>query len=167
MNDTPTNAPFVATNQETDMYRQGDVLIIPIAELPPGLKPVAKEQGRVVLAHGEVTGHAHTIRDRNVNGFRDPKLNRLFLNIVGDHTGPLAGELIEEGDDWFLAQTSLREKPVKFAKHHASINDGEIKCGPFALVDHDEHHPYAVPDGNGLVMRQREYTPEAIRNVAD
>ena len=34
-------------------------------------------------------------------------------------------------------------------------------------VTHDEHATIALPKGNYRVMRQREYSPEAIRNVAD
>ena len=40
--------------------RQGDVLIHPVPSLPPTGAPVALEQGRTVLAHGEVTGHHHS-----------------------------------------------------------------------------------------------------------
>ena len=43
------------------MFRQGDVLIIPVAKLPDCLEPMKRERGRVILAHGEVTGHAHAI----------------------------------------------------------------------------------------------------------
>ena len=50
------------TSQETAMFRQGDVLIIPIANLPAKLQKVPRENGRAVLAHGEVTGHAHAIK---------------------------------------------------------------------------------------------------------
>jgi hypothetical protein len=42
-------------------YRQGDVLIERIDALPSNRKSVKREKGRIVLAHGEVTGHAHTI----------------------------------------------------------------------------------------------------------
>lgn len=44
------------------MVRQGDVLIRRVASAPAG-KPVAREAGRIVLAHGEATGHAHAIAD--------------------------------------------------------------------------------------------------------
>ncbi|TWE19486.1 hypothetical protein [Kitasatospora atroaurantiaca] len=49
------------------MYRQGDVLIVPVEEaavpasaaaLPPQQRDV---RGRLVLALGEVTGHAHAV----------------------------------------------------------------------------------------------------------
>lgn len=46
------------------MYRQGDVLLIP-ARLRRKfrLQEIPRENGRIVLAHGEATGHAHAIAD--------------------------------------------------------------------------------------------------------
>lgn len=44
-------------------YRQGDVLIERVAKLPKGAKLKERDRGRVVLAYGEVTGHAHAIAD--------------------------------------------------------------------------------------------------------
>lgn len=46
------------------IIRQGDVLLIGVAVLPTGAINVTPAQGRIVLAHGEVTGHAHAIYDR-------------------------------------------------------------------------------------------------------
>ncbi|WP_329128698.1 hypothetical protein OG552_00900 [Streptomyces sp. NBC_01476] len=49
------------------MYRQGDVLIVPIEEsaLPSGIEDAPRQprnaRGRLVLALGEVTGHAHAV----------------------------------------------------------------------------------------------------------
>lgn len=46
------------------MYRQGDVLVAPLdpGALPPGLVPVPRDgRGRLVLAYGEATGHAHVL----------------------------------------------------------------------------------------------------------
>lgn len=43
------------------MYRQGDVLLIPTKSIPPRAEPAPLENGRIILAHGEVTGHAHAI----------------------------------------------------------------------------------------------------------
>ncbi len=36
-----------------------------------------------------------------------------------------------------------------------------------AKVVHEEHHPITLDPGLWLVVRQREYTPEAIRRVMD
>lgn len=44
----------------TKQYRQGDVLIEQIDALPKKLRK-NKNESRVILAHGEVTGHAHEI----------------------------------------------------------------------------------------------------------
>jgi hypothetical protein len=104
------------------MFRQGDVLIIPVAQMPAGLKKLAREDGRVVLAHGEVTGHAHAIADKRAALFRDPKLAAIFMHVTGD--------------------------------------------APVAL-EHEEHGTIAIPPGDYEVRRQREYSPEEIRNVAD
>ena len=42
-------------------YRQGDVLLVPVNEIPNGSISEASDGSRVVLAYGEVTGHAHAI----------------------------------------------------------------------------------------------------------
>jgi hypothetical protein len=103
------------------MYRQGDVLIVPISAIPGDLEKIPRENGRLILAHGEATGHAHAITSSKATLFRDPKLNAMFLQVV--------------------------EEPV-------------------ALV-HDEHNSIALVPGNYQIIRQREYSPQEIRNVAD
>lgn len=47
--------------------RQGDVLLLPVEEIPSGVKLVSRVAGRVILAEGEVTGHHHAISDAEVN----------------------------------------------------------------------------------------------------
>jgi hypothetical protein len=43
-----------------EMYRQGDVLLVVVAELPAAAEELTPGD-RIVLAYGEVTGHAHTV----------------------------------------------------------------------------------------------------------
>ena len=45
------------------MYRQGDVLVVAVDGIPKWARPVLRDRGRVVLAYGEATGHAHAIAD--------------------------------------------------------------------------------------------------------
>jgi hypothetical protein len=66
------------------MFRQGDVLIIPVGDIPKRLEKVAREGGRLILAHGEMTGHAHAIKDQRAALFRDPKLAAIFMDVSGD-----------------------------------------------------------------------------------
>lgn len=58
------------------LYRQGDILLVPVDSIPEGTKPLARENGRVVLAHGEVTGHCHAIVEPEVElvGLGDQQL---------------------------------------------------------------------------------------------
>ncbi|MBX9687503.1 MAG: hypothetical protein K2X27_12420 [Candidatus Obscuribacterales bacterium] len=42
-------------------YRQGDVLLKQISAIPSGALKAPADGDRVVLAYGEVTGHAHAI----------------------------------------------------------------------------------------------------------
>ena len=50
------------------IYRQGDVLIQKIAEIPKTAKP-EKVDSRIILAYGEATGHHHSIKATKKTGF--------------------------------------------------------------------------------------------------
>lgn len=83
-------------------YRQGDVLLVPVDEVPAGLSGVPRENGRLILAHGEVTGHAHEIVDDRAELYGTPNLEgglisvdeaaELYLLVHGD--GPV--ELVHD-----------------------------------------------------------------------
>lgn len=98
-------------------YRQGDVFLKSIDEFPDGeiIKPI---NGRIILAEGEVTGHAHVMNSRDV-----------IAKMIG---------------------TALYLHVFKET-----------------LLKHEEHGDIKVIPGNYEVRRQREYTPEEVRNVAD
>ena len=77
------------------MYRQGDVLLAPVGEAPEGLRdPVVPrdDQGRVILALGEATGHAHAIRDPWVTMTEHPTTKVRHLHVVGKPTALLHEE---------------------------------------------------------------------------
>jgi hypothetical protein len=64
-----------------ELVRQGDVFIIP-AKIPKGATEVPRDNGRVILAYGEVTGHAHAIAAPEATLLTDAD-NARFLRIVG------------------------------------------------------------------------------------
>jgi hypothetical protein len=106
---------------DTAIYRQGDVLIRRVAKFSTAkLTEIPRENGAVVLAHGEATGHTHAIEAKEARLFRGEKPGVCYL---------------------------LLDAPVDLI--------------------HQEHAPIALPAGHYEVIRQVEYTPEAIRNVAD
>jgi hypothetical protein len=53
----------IQMTSKPQQIRQGDVQLQPVASLPDGCKEVPNDKGRIVLAYGEVTGHAHAIAD--------------------------------------------------------------------------------------------------------
>ena len=113
------------------IYRQGDVLIEPIAAIPVTAKKQRPSRS-VILAHGEVTGHHHKLE-------------------IGD-----------PADWWKEGEISpTLEKPATLAGElFVSLPQG-------GKVTHDEHATIKLPAGTYRIIRQREYHPAAIRNVAD
>jgi len=76
-------------------YRQGDVLLIeqplPRSWLPARLSRVARDAGRLVLAYGEVTGHAHVIDAPEAEAVQlSDQDNGRFLKLMSD--APLVHE---------------------------------------------------------------------------
>ena len=106
---------------KTPQLRQGDVLLEEFdGPLPEGVD-IPLENGRMVLAHGEATGHVHSIAPMRGARFIETKEGRRFLSLPSP-----------------------------------------------ALLEHQEHTALAVPAGKvHEVVRQREYSPQAVRNVND
>jgi hypothetical protein len=61
--------------------RQGDVLLVRRSAKPLGAGRLPRENGAVVLAHGEVTGHKHQLRGPQVNYYRDS--GHEYISIAG------------------------------------------------------------------------------------
>jgi hypothetical protein len=61
-------------------YRQGDVLLVAVSATPKGAE-VVNTKGDVILAHGEVTGHAHRIKEHRKAKLLDFKAER-FLQLT-------------------------------------------------------------------------------------
>ncbi len=106
--------------------RQGDVLIRQVRKRMPTGTDV-RERGRVILAHGEVTGHAHEV-------------------VAAAPSTDLAppAQFFEEPDG----------RRFLFV---------ERAC----VLTHQEHGTIALAPGSYEVIRQREYSPSEMRNVAD
>lgn len=64
----------------SDHYRQGDVLLLRVAHLPTGsVKEECKD--RIVLAFGEVTGHAHAVPATAAEYFKFQNENYLKVTV--------------------------------------------------------------------------------------
>ena len=67
----------------TTTYRQGDVLLVAIDTIPGG-QPVARDRGHLVLAYGEVTGHAHVIDAPPETAVLTAAEHGRFLRLLAD-----------------------------------------------------------------------------------
>ena len=66
------------------MYRQGDVLLVETAAVPADATQLARDgAGRLVLAHGEATGHAHVFRAPGVCSYSTMTDAEMDLVVVG------------------------------------------------------------------------------------
>jgi hypothetical protein len=74
-------------NRHSGIYRQGDVLLKKVNRKPRRkMETVAKIDGKIVLAHGEATGHAHVIVDEGDSILSQDASKRLWLEIFGPAT---------------------------------------------------------------------------------
>lgn len=114
--------------------RQGDVLMIAVGKIPQLGAEVPRDKGRVILAYGEVTGHAHAIETPRATLHQLP-------------------------DGWTAPGLQPYPEAWQRALH-----------GPVpAVVRHEEHGPHELhlPSTDVVIRRQREYSPEELRAVAD
>ena len=64
-------------------YRQGDIAIIPVERkrAPAQKQRVAADRGRIVLAYGEVTGHAHALPEGDVELYETSEAADRLLRV--------------------------------------------------------------------------------------
>jgi hypothetical protein len=99
------------------MYRQGDVLIVAVTEIPTNVTAVKRTKRGVVLAEGEVTGHAHRIPSRSASLYRD-ETNARYLRVMG---------------------------PAPVALNHEEHKTVSIPPGNYRVTIHTEYQPGELP----------------------
>jgi hypothetical protein len=123
------------------MLRQGDVLLIAVAAATAG-KTLARDKGRIVLAYGEVTGHAHAIESPKVTlrAISDAAAAKQLLASVG-------------------LKAEIRDEEVV----------GLLEVDEAAELRHEEHATIPLAAGERfVVLRQREWSDaEEPIQVAD
>jgi hypothetical protein len=95
-------------------YRQGDVLLIRCAAMPADADPVEPENGRVVLAYGEVSGHSHAMPASRVRYFREDGSGRAFIRVSGPGPAGLSHEehgTIEVGEGVYEVRQQREYRP--------------------------------------------------------
>lgn len=125
--------------------RQGDVQIQQVSSLPAGCTEIQPDSNRIVLAHGEVTGHAHAIYDHIAPAQRQ------------SHPGA--------ADE--IAEASIARAQAKARLLVAPNGERYLQVTDAVTLRHEEHTQHTIPPGIYYLPRQMEYTPAELRRVAD
>jgi hypothetical protein len=147
----------------TSPLRQGDVILVPVTSIPKIAKKIARGNGCVVLAYGEVTGHAHAIHDKNATILAEPNGAQYLRVIAGDGVAirPVA-ELEPVGLNAIRIQDAsgliIRMPLADAAEVRAALASGSTLTRPGSLVQHEEHDAIMIEPGLYALPGQREYT---------
>lgn len=150
--------------------RQGDVLFIPINKIPKDAKAVTRDnRGRIVLAEGEKTGHAHAVCDPAAELFAAADLAEMsdrFVRVIAKEAGEI--------DAWRCLNTRTQDvfhiPAYEPCERVEALPDTEIigrEAVVGVVVEHEEHVHTVLPSGDWVVRQKREYQPEAPRRVMD
>jgi len=154
------------------IYRQGDVMIRAVAEIPSAAQDVTPKNDRIVLAHGEVTGHAHAIAYGEAREFSLAEAGGIvqrFLEVLGTRE-PKRYPVVARTPSASGEQILLGTEDGVVAFNSADVIDTGTDATPrsgWAKQVHEEHHAHGVLKGLYQITTQREYRPEANINVAD
>lgn len=133
--------------KEPAMVRQGDVLVTPVRE------PVADEdvgaldressEARIVLAHGEATGHAHAF-------------------YPAQDVAERVTQKVEKPVQLFDLRNAERYSGSTLPEQKL------LRLRARALLRHEEHSSISLPPGDYVAVRQHEYDDsEELRRVSD
>lgn len=149
--------------KKVHQIRQGDVMLIPVAKLPVGCVHIEPEGGRrFVLAHGEVTGHAHAIYEFT----SDEQAEQAAWQSASD----AANEVIEGARASASVALVLEHARTLRTAQMWSAPDGEwyLEIRQESTMRHEEHSAPKIPVGIYHCPVQVEAGPDNMnRLVAD
>lgn len=131
-------------HDEPKQIRQGDVQLQPINKLPANCTEVKPDGARIVLAYGEVTGHAHAIYDHVA---------------TQDHRAELAA--VE------IADSAIARAKTKARLWQAPDGARYLEVAETVTLKHEEHTAHTLNPGVYKLPVQVEYTPAELRRVTD
>lgn len=144
--------------------RQGDVHLMPthdgikpINALPDGCVEIPIDGNRIVLAHGEVTGHAHAIYDHVAANLREQLADQVDAQTPRDWAGA-AGE---------VADAAIARAQSRARLWRAPSGDRYLEVKETVTLRHEEHTAHTLPPGIYKLPVQTEYSPQELRRVAD
>ena len=163
------------------MLRQGDILLVPVEKVPDGLTEVPRENGKVVLAEGEATGHLHAIyapeaifKAEDLEGI-EGRFLEVEAEVATEHQIPIfetkvIGHYTEQDQRRYEEEHGFSEDydEVRAGDPITETSQVGTRTVKGVALTHPEHDTIIVEPGNYEVRRQREYTEAGgISVVAD
>lgn len=100
------------TPQALLTFRQGDVLLVEVEDIPEDASPEPRH-GRIVLAEGEATGHAHAVHERDARTFTYEGerflLTKSKAQLIHEEHGPIE---VPEGAWRIVIQREYEPSPA-------------------------------------------------------
>jgi len=162
--------------------RQGDVTLVHTEGMNPK-ELLAKYQafivprdrrGRVVLAEGEVTGHAHAFGEDNITLLRPPELpsGHAWLVVTDEAVKKgdfLEGKVIETLPNGMIRFRREDGKIIKFAPSDVEMKGslGVKVLRPFSLLAHEEHDGIPVSRGVFKVIQHQTADHTQRRRIVE
>jgi hypothetical protein len=113
------------------MYRQGDVLLVPVDTRPENLRYVKRKKGQkgVILAAGEATGHHHRVLEVGAREYRADSGDRYVT------TGKAGGTITHEEHDPIPLPANTVFKVVQQREYAPVIKDNTIRASERQVYD--------------------------------
>ncbi len=144
------------------MKRQGDILLVPVKKLPGGLTEVPREEGKIILAEGEATGHLHAIEAPEATFLAEDIANiegrflKVEEEVATEHEVPIfetkiIGHYTEDDPIPDSDEIQVGDPITEI------VQVGTRTVRGVALT-HPEHDTVVLEPGAYEVRRQREYS---------
>lgn len=132
--------------KELLQFRQGDVYLFQVDELPVNMEPSEPVKENHVLAYGEATGHCHAIKKEDCELF-----------VANENLYDLARK-------YGVTDPRAVTHGLRIVVNNTKLLHGTPSRG---FSDYD-HTPIELPDGCYIVLRPREYDDsDEFRAIAD
>jgi hypothetical protein len=173
------------------IFRQGDVCLVQVDELPADCDLVPGQAQKIVLAWGEVTGHHHRIEDHvlaetvcppevhktataasapaKARSWHD-KIVLAWGQVMGHHPrieDHVLAETVHPSDVRETATVVAAGAQAKARLWRDKRGDRFLEVESPVTLRHEEHTAHTVPPGVYKLPNQVEYTPVAVRRVVD
>jgi len=150
------------------IVRQGDVMLYKVTELPKGAVAV-EVKGDVILAHGEVTGHAHRIKQTEKPSARlfDVGAERYVQSLGRYGAGAVPGEIVDRDKNSITVLHPIHGRTKFLVDEVCENNGGIVALYPWTPLEHEEHSAAALSKGYFRQAYQHEEKRAEITRVID